>query len=452
MKVEMVLYGLFRINLFFAIIVVTILLTLSAGPSVNGGDSNPKAIIMRIEGVMGAIDSPTEEYVRQALTVAESRKAPLLVVINSYGGYIDPTINIANMILEARTPVIGFIMDRAFSAASILIQPMHIVASVPYGVIGAAQPISVNPVTGQYQLINESKIINSVVAMAVRYAEIRGRNTTAVEMFIRKNLVLSGYEAVANNVVDLIANNINELISVVNGRSITLTHGGVKVNTTIQIYGVEEFAPPYYLQAYAYLRDSTVNSILWFIGFFGTFLALLSGRLDILPFTFVFLLLALIGGGMNINVISVILLALGAILVTIEMITPGYGIIGVSGIVALTFGFLLMPINPATFIHPGVFETLRNFVLIIGGGLSAFLLFIMYKAVEAERRRKAVVYAPGSRQIIGRATERIEPGKRGLVFVEGEYWYAESEEVIEPGEEVIVLGRKDFTLIVKKKK
>lgn len=428
------------------------MLTFSTILCISGEDRSPyNAILIRIEGIIGTIDTPTEEYVKQALALAEGRGVPLIVVINSYGGYVDPTINIANMILEARTPVIGFVMDRAFSAASILVQPMHIVASVPYGVIGAAQPITINPVTGQYEFINESKIINSVVAMAVRYAEIRGRNASAVEMFIRKNLVLSGEEAVRSKVVDLVANNLDELISSINGRTATLTYSGVKRNVTISIHDYEELSPSLYIQVYAYLRDSTINSILWFIGFFGTFLALLSGRLDILPFTFVFLLLALIGGGMNINIISVILLALGAILITIEMFTPGYGIIGISGIIALIFGFLLMPINPATFIYPAVFEAIRNVVLIVGGGLSALLLFIVYKVIEANRKRREVVYAPGSRSSIGRAIDRIEPGKRGFVFVDGEYWYAESSEVIEPGDEVEVVGRKEFTLIVRRR-
>ncbi len=452
MKIEMPLHRLLRVNLFFIILIIAVLSTLTIAPNISCKNGGSNAILIRIDGIMGTIDTPVEEYVRQALKIAEDRGVPLFIVVNSYGGYVDPTINIANMILEARTPVIGFIMDKAFSAASILIQPMHIIASVPHGVIGAAQPITINPVTGQYEFINESKVINSIVAMAKRYAEIRGRNSTAVEMFIRKNLVLNGEEAVNNNVIDFTANNLNELIIAINGRDVVLTYNGIKRNTTIYVYGIEEFTPPYYIQVYSYLRDSTINSILWFIGFFGTFLALLSGRLDILPFTFVFLLLALIGGGMNINVVSVLLLALGAILITIEMFTPGYGIIGISGIIALIFGFLLMPINPATFIHPGVFESLRNFILIVGGGLSAFFLFIMYKAVEAKRKRRAIIYTPGSKQIIGRAIERIEPGKRGFVIVEGEYWYAESNEVIEPGEEVVVIDRKDFTLIIRKKK
>ncbi|MEM2529095.1 MAG: ATP-dependent Clp protease proteolytic subunit, partial [Ignisphaera sp.] len=143
-------YRLLKMNLFFTISITVVLLLLSAPPYISCRDGSSKAITVRIEGVMSTIDIPTEEYIKQAIALAENRGVPLLIVVNSYGGYVDPTINIANMILEARTPVIGFVMDRAFSAASILIQPMHIVASVPYGVIGAAQPITINPVTGQY--------------------------------------------------------------------------------------------------------------------------------------------------------------------------------------------------------------------------------------------------------------------------------------------------------------
>jgi len=414
--------------------------------------SNTKAILIRIEGIVGTIDKPTEDYVKYALSLATDRGVPLIVIVNSYGGYLESTINIADILLNAKVPVIGFIADKAFSAASIIVQPMHIVAITPYGVIGAAQPIQINPVTGQYEYVNESKVINSIVALATRYAEARGRNKTAVEMFIRRNLVLKGEEAVKYHVADIIANDLDDLINKVNNQMITISYGDHRYNVTVRIDGYEYIEPGLQIQLYAYLRDSLINSILWFIGFFGTFILLLTGRIDLIPFTIVFLLLALVGGGMDINVISVLLIGIGSILIAIELVTPGYGILGISGIIALTFGFLLMPMAPATYLYPSVIESLRIIILILGGGLGAFFSFIIYKILETNKKRKYIQISSIVHAQIGKVVEKIEPNKKGLVIVGGEYWSAESDEVIEPGEEVEVIGRKDFTLIVRKKR
>jgi len=406
------------------------------------------AILVKIQGSLGVIDIPTEMYLKDALSLAIQRGAPLVVLVDSYGGYVDSMINIANMILNSEAPILGYVYDKALSAASIVIQPMHVIGISPYGVIGAAQPISINPITGQYEYINESKVINSLTAMAVRYAEARGRNSTAVQLFITKNLVLRGEEAVEKGVADIVAVDLNDFISKLNGRVIAIKYGTMVKNVTIHINSYEEYKPSLYVQVYAYLRDPTVNSILWFLGFFGTFITLLTGRVDVLPLTIVFLILALLGGSVSLNLVSVLLIALGSLFIAVEFMYPGFGVLGVSGILALVFGLLLMPISPATQITPTVFESLRNLVLILCGGIATFFSFVLYKALESEKKRATQMVV--SR--VGKAVERIEPGKRGRILYEGEYWFAESSEVIEPGDIVEVVDRRGFVLIVKRKR
>lgn len=425
------------------------LLQLPLNVRCQNSESSSVAILIKLQGSVGTIDIPTEMFIRDALSLAEQRGAPLIVLVDSYGGYMDSMVNIANMFLNSKVPVLGYIYDKALSAASIVVQPMHIIGISPYGVIGAAQPITVNPVTGQYEFINESKIINSIVAMAVRYAEARGRNATSVQLFITRNLVLKGEEAVKKGVADFVAVDLGDFISKLKGRNISIKYDNVIKNITISISSYEEYRPSLYIQVYAYLRDPTINSILWFLGFFGTFIALLTGRIDILPLTIVFLLLALLGGSVNLNIISILLIALGSLLTVIEFVYPGFGILGVGGIIALVFGVLLMPISPATQVTPTVIESLRNLALILGSGLTALFSIILYKAIEAGRKRKKAVQMVSNR--LGKAVERIEPGKRGRVLYEGEYWFAESSDVIEPGEVVEVVDRKGFVLVVKKK-
>ncbi len=409
------------------------------------------AILVAIDGYMSTIDQPTKEYVvDEGLKLAESRGVPLIVVINTNGGYEDAMLDIVNAFLNAKVPVIGFIKERALSAGSIIAISTHILAISPHGVIGAAQPILYNPVTGQVQFINESKIINPVLARIKTCTEARHRNTTAASMFVTENLVLTGEEAVKMHIADLVAVSVEDMLKKINGWTVTIGN----VNYTINIHRYETLNPSIRALVYAFLRDPTVNSVLWFIGFFGTFAALLSGRIEILPFTVVMLLLGLIGSGTNINVIAITLLALGSIMLAIELfVTPGFGILGISGIIALVFGMLMAPFAGGAGIYTSsaMLEMIRNTLLIVGGSIGGFLGFVLYKAIESRRKRRAIGFSPERSAMVGKAIDRIEPGKRGYVIIEGEYWEAISDEVIEPGEEVEVIERQGLILKVKKR-
>ncbi len=436
------------LTLAFILIVVAVCLE----SFVVSAQTSTDAVLVAIDGYMSTIDQPTKEYVvDEGLKLAESRGVPLIVVINTYGGYEDAMLDIVNAFLNAKVPVLGFIKERALSAGSIIAISTHILAITPHGIIGAAQPIMYNPVTGQVQFINESKIVNPILARIKTCAEARHRNVTAASMFVTENLVLTGKEAVEMHVVDLVATSVEDMIDKINGWTITV--GGM--NYTINIHRYEVLNPSVRALVYAFLRDPTVNSIFWFIGFFGTFAALLSGRIDILPFTIVMLLLGLIGSGMNINIIALALLALGSIMLAIELfVTPGFGILGVSGIIALVFGMLMTPFAGGAEIYTSsaVLETIRNTLLIVGGGIGGFLGFVLYKAIESRRKRRAIGFSPERGAMVGRAVDRIEPGKRGFVIIEGEYWEAISDEVIEPGEEVEVIERQGLILKVKKRR
>jgi len=438
--------------LILALLLVGIVSTVVSAAKPPSSERGQVAILVKIDGIVSMIDKPTYDYVvGQGLKLAEAENVPLIVVVNSYGGYMDTMFKIANAFFNARVPVIGYVPDKAFSAACIILLPMHIVAVGPTATIGAAQPIMINPVTGQVTFINESKIINPIVAKITLWARVRGRNTTAAADFVKHNLVLVGKQAVKVHIANLVAYSLQDLIRKINGWKVNITVNGQVVKTyTIHIVGYRYISPSLNVIVFAVLRNSVVQSILWFIGVFGTFAAILSGRFEILPLTVVLLLLAIIGtGGFGVNFLAIGLIALGAILLGIELfVTPGFGVLGASGIIALIFGLLLLPAPAGRSLFMVNINEIRIVAGVVGGGLGAFFTFIMYKAVQAKRRKPSISYVP--EKAIGRAVDRIEPGKPGTVFVEGEYWTAISDEVIEPGEEVEVVERIGFKLKVRK--
>ncbi|MEM0490374.1 MAG: NfeD family protein [Ignisphaera sp.] len=419
-------------------------LTVVATSKSNSDYIVEEAFIIRIEGYTSLIDTPVQEYVTNALNIAKNRNKPLIIYIDTYGGYLDPALTISKSLLEAEVPIIVFVRDKAYSAGALISIAAHVLAMRPTAVIGAAQPISINPVTGEIIFINESKILNPILKTMELCAEARKRNITIIKRFVYENLVLSGKEALQYKVIDYVANSIEELLTHLQGIEINIS--GIIWRLYIKRY--EELSPSLDIYTKIFLRNSLVNSLLLFIGIFGTLGLLYTGRIDLLPITIIALMLALFGSDIETRSISITLIALGSILLSIELfITPGFGVLGVSGIIAIVIGLLLTPL-PSTLYTVSI-VTLRKIITIFAISFGTLFTFILYKAILVMKKPKSIRYTPEDK-VIGKAIDRIEPGVKGYVLIDGELWEAESNEVIEAGEEVEVVDRKGFTVRVRK--
>jgi len=404
------------------------------------------ALIVSITPPWDTIDEGVRECIDAALTEAEDNGYALIMLVDSYGGYLDAGFNIADRIALAKVPVIAYVSGgKALSAATLIILPSHVIAVSPQAIIGAMQPISYDPMTGTYRFVNESKIINPIVEKAINYAKQRHRNTTAAELFVRKNLVLNSESAVKYHVADLVANNLDDLLNKLRGKVINIDGK----NVTLNIVSTKEFTCSIRSRVISAFSNPLVNSIMMTIGVLGTIFALLSGKLPIVPLTLLFLLLGLLGTGFNPNLISLFMILLGGILLAVELFaTPGFGVLGITGIVFLAIGFALMPSAPSGFAPPPAYlEQFRIIAVGIASGLGAFTGFAVYKIVEA-KKRESKYFTPVER--VGRAVDDIKPGSEGFVIVNGEYWRAISEEFIPKGSKVKVVRMEGARLVVKK--
>src|SRR5690606_24235736 len=66
------------------------------------------------------------------------------------------------------------------------------------------------------------KVINDAVAYLQGLAELRGRNVEWAEETVRYGANLRASEALANNVIDVVASDLNDLLGQIDGRSVTL--------------------------------------------------------------------------------------------------------------------------------------------------------------------------------------------------------------------------------------
>ena len=406
-----------------------------------------KALGVYVTPPWSTIDEGIKECIISAIDEAERSGEAVIIFIDSYGGYLDAAYGIADRIASAKVPVIAFISGgKALSAASLISLPAHLIAISPYAVMGAMQPVAYDPLSGSYRLVNESKIVNPIVEKAVSYAKLRHRNTTAAELFVRKNLVLNAEKAIKYHVADLIASNVDELLSKIKGMNLSI-YGKTYI---LKISTVTSYSCSIRSRLISTFSNPLINSILMTIGVLGTIFAILSGKLPIIPLTLLFLLLGLLGTGFSPNLISLFMILLGAVLLAIELfVTPGFGVLGITGIIFLAIGFALLPSTPSGFSPPpGYVEQFRIVAVSIASGLGAFTGFIVYKVVKAKKRRPEHFVITGK---VGRAIDDIKPGSEGFVIINGEYWRAISNEFIEKGSTVVVIGMDGARLVVKKR-
>lgn len=439
-------------RVFFIIIFFTILSSafhlISSTAMSSPEKSYKEALLVEITPPWDTIDSGVAECLVDAVKTAEERGVALIYKVESYGGYLDAGFTIGDAIYDAKVATVAYVENKALSAGTLIIIPADIVAAKRGSIIGAMQPVIVNPVTGEVTFINESKIIEPILRKAEVYAERAGRNKTLIGEFILQARAVDSKTAVESGVVDLEVNDYSELLRILS--NYTITRGGVSYK--LEISRVEVFACSLRSRMWSILSNAYLANILVSIGILGTIFALVSGKLAVLPLTFMLILLGLISTGLNPNIVSLLLIMLGAVLLAVELfILPGFGIVGISGIILLTLGFALLPM----YIPIGALPTeeyiaaIRAFIIGVGVTLGGFFGFVIFKIAEA-KRKKPIEYTPRGKVAV--VIEDIKPGALGFVKLEGEIWRATSTEEIRVGEEVIVLEmRSDGVLIVKKK-
>jgi membrane-bound serine protease (ClpP class) len=121
---------------------------------------------------------------------------------------------------------------------------------------------------------------------------------------------------------------------------------------------------------------------------------------------------------------------------------PSFGVLGIGGIVALTFGSLLIFDPDSTGLALD-----RSIVFTAVGTVGSFVMIISYLVYRSQRSKPTL----GVEGLIGEVGEvRGALAPRGKVFVHGEYWNAEADSEIAAGEKVEVIGVDGMTLKVRR--
>lgn len=412
--------------------------------------ASSKVVVVSVEGV---ITQGTYEELSQALNYASSLACPLIVLINTPGGSLDATKAMVQAMLNSKVPVVAYVYPKgatAWSAGSMILLASHVAAMAPGTVVGSAQPVAYSPLTGA-EPVEEGKIVNAVAEYMEQVAAARGRNSTAARLFVTENLNLGSVEALKAGVIDLVAEDLNTLLSELHGAQINLD-GSTYIFDTKDAE-VEWFEGGLRSKAVSILSDPTLASVLFMAGLMGLVFGLAYAQPVPATVGGFMVLLSLLGLGMDVNVVSILLLAVGTTLLAVELfVTPGFGVLGVSGMVMLILGALLSPFTASPerwSVHPEWLGKLSLITYAAAAPLIGFAIFALYKVVKARRLKPMLHLA----SLVGRvavAVDELGPSKKGFVICEGEYWEAVSKVEVSPGERVKVIGKEGPTLIVDK--
>lgn len=392
----------------------------------------------------GAIGPATTDYITRALEVAAARDDQCLIIqLDTPGGLLESASKIVQKIYDAKVPTVVYVAPapaRAGSAGVFITMAANVAAMAPHTRIGAAHPVQLGS-SGQVEETGDTmktKIENDTAAFAQSIAEKRHRDVKWAIASVRDSASITAEEALATNVVDLIAKDIPDLLKQLDGRQVdgkTLQTADATV-VTIPMRTWERMAQLFLRPEVMFIFMLLV--IYGFIGELSSPGAILPGVVGAIALLLVLYMSAILP--VNVTGIVLVLLAIG--LFVTDVFTPTHGVLTAGGIVAFFIGSLML------FSHagPGFGLSLR---WIIPGTLltTAFFVFVVGKGIGAQFKPAQ----SGAEIMIGQtvnALSRID-SQGGRVFIEGENWNAISESPVEPGSPVKVVGREGLTLKVK---
>jgi membrane-bound serine protease (ClpP class) len=411
--------------------------------SVPFADAGPQQKVLVLE-ISEAITPASDDIIADAIEKAENENFEALVIsLDTPGGGLDETQTIISTIENASVPVIGYVPEsgKAWSAGTLILMGTDIAAMAPFTVMGSAQPVQMS--AEGTKPIEDEKIINALVKFSVATASKHGRNETFAEEVITKNKNLDAQEALGAGVIEYIAPSIPNLLTQTNGQQVK----GKILQT--ENADIENYESPLSLSLLRLISNPIISSLLLTIGLYGIIFGISSPGVGAEVFGLISIVLGLVGTGFDINIGAIFLILLGIGLLIIEIKVPGFGIFGLTGLISLIIGsILLVPMGSENIYTPEFQKVLTLTVVAPTIVFGLFLVFAIYKVTEI-RKKKPVIG-----EFIGDTAQTIDPlgpEKTGFVRYKGEYWKARSEEEIEPKAEVEITGKVREVLLVKRK-
>jgi membrane-bound serine protease (ClpP class) len=401
-------------------------------------------LVLRVNGV---IDPVVARYVKSGIDSANSQNASLVIIeLDTPGGLDQSMREIVQSILSSRVPVASFVYPsgaRAASAGTFIVEASSLAVMSPNTSIGAAHPVMIGGGSDKTLL---EKVAQDAASYIRSLAKIHGRNEAWAQSSVFNSKSINDSEAIKDHVIDMVATDLNSLVSQANGKTVIADNNKVTLNLEPKFiyYNMSPFES--FLH---FISNPTIASILMMFGIFGMIFELASPGL-IFPgvIGFMSLILSLFAlGNLPFNIAGLLFIGFAVTLFVTEIFLPTFGILTAGGIISLVFGMFMLFEPSERLGYPSVMT-----VAIPAALLTGILIAILFYLVLGTRRKKPFA---DSSYILDKEVEVKdvrESGRLLLVFYDGELWSANpvDDHSYKIGDLVKVIGKEGIVLKVVK--
>ncbi len=432
-------------------------LLLAAGAAANASE-------VWVVELDGPITPATADYFMGALDDAQEEGAAVLIVrLDTPGGLDESMRDMIKAILASRIPVVVYVApngSRAASAGTYILYASHFAAMAPATNVGSSTPVSIGgspfPSPTEPAEPNEDggdeapepaspsamerKVVNDAVAYIRGLAALRGRNAEWAERTVREAANLPAAEALAQNVIDLVAEDLNELLMALDGRTFEVAGGTVTLD--LEDAEVTTIVPGWRHELLALITNPNVAYLLLMIGIYGLILEFYNPGMGVPGVTGVICLLlgAYALQMLPINYAGVALILLGIALMVAEVVTPTVGVLGAGGVISFIAGSIILFDSDL----PGYRVSIPIIAAVAATSAAVFIF-----GVGAAMRARRLEVTTGREAMIGATAVALEDfAERGNVRAFSEIWAAQSPRPVRKGDKLRITGVEGLVLKV----